>query len=330
MFNLFAQNVQNQSQLRTKTAHETVITTRKKSSFRVSDVEFFDSQLNLFYDSEDVVQVRRDLYYRDVYLFVERIKNAVIMFEAKIVRTNLFACLRESAQMWYTEELSDLKKKTLRTLDEETNHWCNALLKKFKKFVVSALNYLITERYTLENVKTNRNIFSFVFQIMRHAKIANIADLHEQFTWAYNAITSELVKNIDSFDENISIMTFLKNLETKKDIWHRIYSRKLTSRIESEFQYQINFSIFFYANYDQSTYSQRQYRQSFENVNDSRNSYRFQSNDNTYLKDKTLSRVQKSFDELNQQSRFSNIILEQNVQLSSFEIQSIRNQAISA
>ncbi len=245
MFNLFAQNVQiqAQTQVRIETMKEAVFTTFKKFSFRTSDVEFFDSQLDLSYDSSDVVQVNRDLYYRNVYLFVKRVKNVVIMSDVDAVRTNLSTCLKESTQVWYTEELSDLEKKTLRILEEEVDHWCNALIKKFKKFVVSALNYLITEKYTLEDVKANRNISSFVFQVMRHAKIANIADLHEQLTWAYNAIASKLAKNIDSFDENISIMTFLKNLETKKNIWHRIYTRKsISSRIESEFQ--TNFSNF--------------------------------------------------------------------------------------
>jgi methionine synthase I (cobalamin-dependent) len=85
------------------------------------------------------------------------------MSEAEIVRTNLSTCLRESAQIWYTEDLSDLKKKALRILKEEANHWCNVLLKKFKKFVASTLNYLTIERYILNDVRANRNISSFVF-----------------------------------------------------------------------------------------------------------------------------------------------------------------------
>ncbi len=98
MFNLFAQNVQNQAQIKiAKTINEVIIVATKKSSFWASNVEFFDSQLDSSYDSEDVVQIKRDLYYKNVYLFVKRIKNAVIMFEAKIVQINLFACLRKSA-----------------------------------------------------------------------------------------------------------------------------------------------------------------------------------------------------------------------------------------
>ncbi len=252
---------------------------------------------------------------------MKRVKDVVIMSETKIVRTNLFACLRESAQIWYIEELSDLEKKALRTLDEETNHWCNALLKKFKKSMTFVLNYLIIERYILNNVRANRNISSFVFQIMRHAKVVNIADLHDQLIWIYNAIVSKLIKNINFFDENISIMTFLKNLETKKNIWHRIYIRKsISSRIESEFsQYQINSFNFLFFTYEQTIYTQKQYRSLFiENVNEQRNQ-RFQSNENAYQKDKTSYRFQKNFDDFNQ---FISFFV--------FETQSVRNQTISA
>ncbi len=263
---------------------------------------------------------------------MKRVKDAIIMSKAKVVRTNLSICLRESTQIWYIENLSDLEKKALRTLSDEVDHWCNALFKKFKKSVVSVLNYLITERYTLDDVQTNKNIFSFVFQIMQHAKIVNIADLHEQLIWVYNVIASKLTKDIDSLDENITTMTFLKYFETKKNIWHRIYNRKLTSsRNEFESFYQTNFSNFSYTAYDQLTYTSRQYRQSFlENVIATTNYQRFSQNDNFFQKKKIFIRIQqKNLDEYNQQTRYSNYENTQNTQFSNFEILSFRNQTIS-
>jgi hypothetical protein len=99
MFNLFAQNVQSQAQAKTIETTANVVTTAKKSSFRASNVKIFDSQLNLSYESDDVVQVDRDLYYRDVYLFVKRVKDAMTMSDAEAVRINLSACLRETTQV---------------------------------------------------------------------------------------------------------------------------------------------------------------------------------------------------------------------------------------
>jgi hypothetical protein len=56
MFNLFAQNVQHQTQARTtKTIEEAIASIVKKNVFRAFDVEFFDSQLNSSYDSDNVI-----------------------------------------------------------------------------------------------------------------------------------------------------------------------------------------------------------------------------------------------------------------------------------
>jgi hypothetical protein len=100
MFNLFAQNVQGQAQARAaETTGDAIASMIKKNAFRASNVGFFDSQLDSFYGSGDVVQVERDLYYRDVYLFVERVKDVVIMSDVEAVQTNLSTCLKGSAQI---------------------------------------------------------------------------------------------------------------------------------------------------------------------------------------------------------------------------------------
>lgn len=76
------------------------------------------------------------------------------------------------------------------------------------------------------NLRSRRDISSFVFQTMRHAKAANISDLHGQLTWAYNAIAPEIARDVDPSDENILIASFLERLESRKETWYRIYSRK--------------------------------------------------------------------------------------------------------
>ncbi len=81
-------------------------------------------------------------------------------------------------------------------------------------------------------MREQRDIFSFVFQIMKHVKAVNIANLHDQLTWANNVIALELTRDVNSSNENSIIMTFLKQLRIKKNIWYRIYFRKYQSRVE--------------------------------------------------------------------------------------------------
>ena len=62
-----------------------------KEYFKTINVKFFDFKLKDFYDTDDVIQMSRDVYYRNIF-FVEHIKNAVTLHEIKIVRVNIFSC----------------------------------------------------------------------------------------------------------------------------------------------------------------------------------------------------------------------------------------------
>lgn len=47
----------------------------------------------------------KDVYYRNVHLFIERMLDIVITKSVDLVRTNLNTCLRNIALIWYTIEL---------------------------------------------------------------------------------------------------------------------------------------------------------------------------------------------------------------------------------
>ena len=248
MFNLFRDNIAPKNDA--NAPNNSSGNDDRKASFRPQDVEFFDFILDESYGPGDVVQIKRDVYYRNVYLFVERIKNAVNMYTAEKVRSSLSSCLKKTVQIWYTEGLSDLKKKILRSLNIEVEKWCDALIKKFKQSVSSALQSFSSESYSLDDLKNKRDMSSFVFAIMRHAKAANIADVHGQLIWIYNAIASELARDIDSPKETISVSIFFKQFDNKREIWFRIYSRKF-NKGSSEYGYQFFFKYQnFYSKYD--------------------------------------------------------------------------------
>ena len=61
-------------------------------------MRFFDSQLDTEFDKDDVIQIEKDTYYKNVFLFVKRIKNQITILKADIVRSNLSTCLRDVAQ----------------------------------------------------------------------------------------------------------------------------------------------------------------------------------------------------------------------------------------
>ena len=119
------------------------------------------------------------------------------------------------------------------------------MIKKFKQFVTSTLQILSIDKYILENVRNKRNIFNFVFSVMRHVKATNISNVHDQLIWIFNAIVSELVRNINSFDERTNVTVFFNQLKNKREIWYRIYSRKYNNfRNDSNSTEFFQFSFF--------------------------------------------------------------------------------------
>ena len=218
-----------------------------KDYFKITNVNFFDFKFEKSYGSDDVVQINRNVYYRNVFIFVKKIKNAVITYEIETIKINLSTCLRDTVQIWYIEDFSDLKKQTLRFFDEKTDHWCEAFIKKFRQSMIFAFQKLSEKKYSLNDVKNHKNISNFVFSIMKHAKAANISDQYSQLIWIFNAITFEIRKDIEILKKIISIVFFLKQLENKRDTWHQIYSRKFEFSYNKFYE---KYQLFYFKRYD--------------------------------------------------------------------------------
>ena len=67
-----------------------------KNYFKITNVNFFDFKFEKFYDFDNVVQINKNVYYRNVFMFVKKIKNAMITYEIKTIKINLSICLRET------------------------------------------------------------------------------------------------------------------------------------------------------------------------------------------------------------------------------------------
>jgi hypothetical protein len=75
-------------------------TTIKSIPFRADEVGYFDPDL----DAEGyIVTVGKDLWFRDVFLFRDRLKDVAVT-KADVVRTNWTACLRGTTLIWYQDE----------------------------------------------------------------------------------------------------------------------------------------------------------------------------------------------------------------------------------
>ena len=65
--------------------------------------------------------VNKELYYRLVILFIDRIADLATIKPAALIKANINTYLRETALLWYTLELNDAKKSDLRNNTNDVN-----------------------------------------------------------------------------------------------------------------------------------------------------------------------------------------------------------------
>ena len=149
--------------------------------WRVKNVNFFDFD----YDDDIVDNVdkfikyfNKHIYYVDVYVFVDRLKNLISLRDENKLRTVLSQCLRDYVQEWHSLTLFELKKNLLRIASLIT--WYQILIKSFKKRATQTLQSLQKKRYIMSNVKQQRNSRMYAQNIFRHVKVVEFEFIFNQ------------------------------------------------------------------------------------------------------------------------------------------------------
>jgi hypothetical protein len=250
------------------------------------DLEFFDS----IYDEKILVtvefmqHVEKDIYFRDVHLFLDRVKNFVMTKEVEIERNNLYTCLRESIMTWYTIEVFEKKKKLLK-MKNNIDVWERYLLKRFRKRFNVTMITIIRERYILKNARRRREFRKYAEIIMRAAKSAELKFEAHQIMLMYNDLNLKFQRNIFMFELITNIQNFLQCLDDKKNIWWRLINRQFiefdTTRIKNSYNTYDQFKSYYQSvkqHFDQYDFQNATQRiDQWNSINLYRLSYQFES-----------------------------------------------------
>ena len=76
-------------------------------------IEFFDSTMK---KTTVVINVKKHVFYRDVYTFVDRLKNMTISKKSNKFKNIISQCFKEFALIWHSTKLSNLKKNVKRSI----------------------------------------------------------------------------------------------------------------------------------------------------------------------------------------------------------------------
>ena len=91
----------------------TDLQSRATDRWNQSDLSYFNPHLDKAHGEGEIVSVGKDVYYRNMVLFVQRLQNLVTFKGVALVKANIATSFRGSALEWYTSELSDFNRNAL-------------------------------------------------------------------------------------------------------------------------------------------------------------------------------------------------------------------------
>jgi hypothetical protein len=143
------------------------------NGWRIEDLGYFNPGLSDPGDAA-VKSLQNHTYYRDVYVFVERLNDLQAIKGEDLVLNNIHASLRGSALDWYTVELTDFERRSLRQLPL-VDGWYVMLINRFKLRPSEALGKLTTP-----------------LDLRKYSKVARLEHLHKLFSGIPKLLTSHL------------------------------------------------------------------------------------------------------------------------------------------
>ena len=120
------------------------------------ELGFFDLYLTNSLGLGDIMTINKELYYRLVILFIDRIADLATVKPVALVRANINIYLRGITLSWYILELNNAKRSDLRNNINDIKLWIKSLKRRFKMLITVALQQLTTIKYIINDVR-NRN-----------------------------------------------------------------------------------------------------------------------------------------------------------------------------
>ena len=168
-------------------------------------------------------QVGNHLFYRDVNVFVDRLRDIVTYKGEDLVKANIQATLRGSAVHWFNSQLTDLEKEALRVLPLEDG-WFKSLCKRFRPNPFNALNRMNSLSYGYDDVRAGRLPQSFAEDVIRYARAAEITDPFNQMSLIWIRLDPYLRRDVPQPSADMTLVQFLEQLESKTFLWQDIAS----------------------------------------------------------------------------------------------------------
>ena len=63
--------------------------------FKLEEIKYYDSELNIWYDEENIITVKKNSYTQNMHFFISWIKNVTAIKKADQIKIQLFEALKK-------------------------------------------------------------------------------------------------------------------------------------------------------------------------------------------------------------------------------------------
>ena len=178
-------------------------------------IEFFD----FMYDEKSIViekfimHVEKDIYFRDVNDFINRVKHITNVKNVELIRQNFYICFRNIVFSWYIIIFIENQKRLI-NFDNDVDEWIRVLHKRFKKFVDTIMNIINKKRYMINDIKRRREFSKYIHIVNKTTKFI-VMNIYSQFWFIYNDLNTKFQRDVTKSIEYIDINVFLQKIKIK-------------------------------------------------------------------------------------------------------------------
>ncbi|KAM0801511.1 hypothetical protein BDR22DRAFT_888412 [Usnea florida] len=196
---------------------------------RAEEVGYFDPEYQQEHGSLNgpVVNAGEYVFYKDVYIFTDRLKDLAVQRGEADIKAVIALCLRGSALMWYYLELTELERGLLR--DANLDHWYTTLIKRFKTRTAVALSQLVGQTYTLNDI-LYASPRAFIQHMLHLAKSAEMHSTHNQLTLIWNQFAVNLRRDLPEPTPSTTVGQFMDQVDSKTAIWLEMAQKQQRQR----------------------------------------------------------------------------------------------------
>ena len=190
-----------------------------RSIWNSNDIDFFDFN----YEKKSAVieeiltHSKKNIYYRNVHVFVKKIKKMIIVFDVEQIRRNLFSCLKDTTFMWHTTKLSNITRRIL-IYEKNVNEWITTLIIRFKFQTTTATTQFFRKTYIMKNVQKRRKFRKYAQKIIRWIKSTEMKSVFNQLNVIYSGIEIKLRRNFYKFINITTVKDFLQKFDACKNV----------------------------------------------------------------------------------------------------------------